>query len=147
MVYKAASFGGPSNAAVVYNPRLFGVRALTRLHVWLDEASFRRLCDPSGVRDVRRERDCHSLGGPRTPPVCFILEIQLPMDLTTSWVLCSGYRGRLSPSWTHSRYRHEVGRSEPPRLRRRKARRMLGTYPVEGSHAAGHVRALYLMDR
>ena len=36
------------------------------------------------------ERDCHSLGGPRTPPVCFAVNNRLHMDRTTSWVLCSG---------------------------------------------------------
>ena len=34
LMYKAAIFGGISNAAVAYNPRLFGVLALTRRHVW-----------------------------------------------------------------------------------------------------------------
>ena len=55
LVYKAASFGGASNAAVVYNPRLFGVRALTRLHVLLDEEDgeerYRQLMALSTMRE------------------------------------------------------------------------------------------------
>ena len=53
------------------------------------------------------ERDCHSLGGPGTPPMSFTVKSQLHMDPTTSRLLSSGSRGLLSSSWSHSRYRHE----------------------------------------
>ena len=44
-------------------------------------SKWRILFDPAGVRDVRRERDCPSTGGPRTPPLCLAVNNRLQLDV------------------------------------------------------------------
>ena len=58
------------------------------------------------------------LGGPRTPPLSLTVNNGLQMDWTTRIGIFSMVGRKLS----HFGYRHEVGLSEPPRLKRRAGR-------------------------